>query len=235
MCEALAEQGAAVMIADMDIPRAERLAAAIGRDGRRAAAGALDGADEASLRQTVQQTVARFGRLDILVNMTYRSIGKPLDALTAAEFDAANHVNLTGAFVLAREAAAAMKDGGSLILFSSMYGQVSPDPRVYQPPMNPNPIEYGVAKAGIIQMTKYLAVFWAPRGIRVNAISPGPFPTPSVQKDEPEFIKRLAGKVPLGRIGQNHEVAGAVVLLAAAESSFITGETLSVNGGWTAW
>ena len=235
VCEALAEQGASIVIADMDLPRAEQTAAAISREPKRAAACELDGGSESSIRQAVQFTVREFGRLDILVNLTYRSIGKRLDELTVAEFDAANHVNLTCAFVFAREAANAMKEGGSIVMFASMYGQVSPDPRIYHPPMNPNPLEYGVAKAGIIQMTKYLAVFLAPRGIRVNAIAPGPFPNPSVQQDDPDFIKRLAGRVPLGRVGKNHEVAGTVVLLVGNESSFITGETISVNGGWTAW
>jgi NAD(P)-dependent dehydrogenase (short-subunit alcohol dehydrogenase family) len=128
-----------------------------------------------------------------------------------------------------------MTSGGSIILFASMYGQVSPDPRAYEPPMKPNPIEYGVGKAGIIQMVKYLSVFWASRGIRVNAIAPGPFPNPSVQKEDPDFVQRLAQKVPLGRVGRNQEIAGPVVLLASEEASFITGETINVNGGWTAW
>ena len=233
--EALAEQGARVMIADLDLPRAERVAATICRGSKRSAACQLDGGSESSIREAVQLTVREFGRLDILVNMTYRSIGKRLDELTVAEFDEANHVNLTCAFVFAREAASVMAEGGSIIMFTSMYGQVAPDPRIYQPPMNPNPIEYGVGKAGVIQMTKYLAVFLAPRGIRVNAIAPGPFPSPAVQQSDPDFLQRLAGRVPLGRVGKNNEVTGAVVLLAATEGSFITGETININGGWTAW
>ena len=233
--EALAEQGALVMIADMNLTRAEQTAAAISQGAKRATACQLDGGSETSIRQAIQLTLREFGRLDILVNMTYRSIGKQLNELTVAEFDDANHVNLTCAFIFAREAASVMKDGSSIIMFASMYGQVAPDPRIYHAPMNPNPIEYGVGKAGIIQMTKYLAVFLAPRGIRVNAIAPGPFPNPSAQQNDPGFMQRLAGRVPLGRVGKNHETAGAVVLLAANEGSFITGETIGVNGGWTAW
>lgn len=84
-------------------------------------------------------------------------------------------------------------------------------------------------------MAKYLAVYWAPRGIRVNAIVPGPFPNPTVQHDDPDFITRLAAKVPLGRIGRRHEVAGAVVFLAAEASSYVNGTTITVDGGWTAW
>ena len=128
-----------------------------------------------------------------------------------------------------------MPAGSSMIFFASMYGLVAPDPRVYHPPMNPNPIEYGVGKAGVVQMTKYLAVSWGERGIRVNAIAPGPFPSTAVQQQHPEFVDRLARKVPLGRIGRQEEIAGTVVFLAAAASSFLNGATLGVDGGWTAW
>ncbi len=235
VCEALCGQGATLMIADQCVDRAEALAARLRDTGGAARVTNIDLTQEASVQGVVRNTVQQFGRLDILVNMTYFAIGKLVGELSAEEFDMSNRVNLTGTFLLARASANAMTNGGSIILFSSMYGQVSPDPGIYHAPMNPNPIEYGVAKAGIIQMTKYLAVAWASRAIRVNAVAPGPFPNPGVQQDSPDFIQRLARKVPLGRIGRNHEIAGPVVLLAADESSYITGETIGVNGGWTAW
>jgi NAD(P)-dependent dehydrogenase (short-subunit alcohol dehydrogenase family) len=234
-CRALAEQGARVMVADLAEGRAKALAAGIVAQGGTAQAVGLDVADEESSRAAVARTVSEFGRLDVLVNATYFSIGKRVDDLTAAEFDRANRVNLTGSFLLAREAARAMKEGGSVVFFASMYGIVSPEPRVYEAPMNPNPIEYGVGKAGIIQMTRYLAVAWGERGIRVNAIAPGPFPHDGVQQQHPEFVARLARKVPLGRIGRQHEIAGTVVFLAAEASSYLNGTTLCVDGGWTAW
>ena len=235
ICLALAEQGATVMVADLARERAEALAADIAARGGKAYAVELDVAVEASSQAAVARTVAACGRLDVLVNATYFAVGKPLDDLSAEEFDRANRVNLTGAFLLAREAARVMPSGGSMVLFASMYGLVAPDPRVYQPPMTPNPIEYGVGKAGVIQMAKYLAVSWGARGIRVNAIAPGPFPNPGVQQQDPEFVQRLAGKVPLGRIGRQDEIAGAVVFLAADASSYLNGATLNVDGGWTAW
>jgi NAD(P)-dependent dehydrogenase (short-subunit alcohol dehydrogenase family) len=235
ICAALAEHGAAVMVADLAQERAAALATEITTGGGRAQALHLDVADEESSRQAVAQTVAAYGRLDVLVNATYFAVGKSLDDLTAAEFDQANRVNLTGAFLLARAAARVMPAGSSMIFFASMYGLVAPDPRVYHPPMNPNPIEYGVGKAGVVQMTKYLAVSWGERGIRVNAIAPGPFPSTAVQQQHPEFVDRLARKVPLGRIGRQEEIAGTVVFLAAAASSFLNGATLGVDGGWTAW
>jgi NAD(P)-dependent dehydrogenase (short-subunit alcohol dehydrogenase family) len=124
---------------------------------------------------------------------------------------------------------------GSIVLFSSMYGSVSPDPRAYVAPMNPNPLEYGVGKAGIQQMTRYLAVHWGRKGVRVNCISPGPFPNPALQRDNPAFIERLAAKSPLGRIGQADEISGAVAFLLSDAASYLTGHNLAVDGGWTAW
>ena len=127
------------------------------------------------------------------------------------------------------------RDGGSIVLFSSMYGTVPPDPGVYEQPMNPNPIEYGVGKAGIQQMARYFAVHYGRSSVRCNSISPGPFPNPNIQRDQPDFIDRLSQKVPLGRIGQAPEIAGAVAFLLSDAASYITGQNLAVDGGWTSW
>ena len=101
--------------------------------------------------------------------------------------------------------------------------------------MNPNPVEYGVGKAGIQQLTRYLAVHFGKSGVRCNAISPGPFPNPNIQRDQPAFIERLSKKVPLGRVGQSPEIAGAVAFLVSDASTFVTGQNLAVDGGWTVW
>ena len=234
-CKGLAQLGAAVMVADLASEGAQALAEELVAGGAQAAALGLDIAEEASVHSTVARTTSAFGQLDVLVNAAFCSIGKTVDELRAEEFDRANRVNLTGTFLLAREAARAMPRGGSIILFASMYGQVAPDPRIYEPPMNPNPLEYGVGKAGVIQMAKYLGACWGPRGIRVNAIAPGPFPNRAVQQQHPAFIKRLAGKVPMGRIGRQDEIAGTVAFLASNASSYLNGTTISVDGGWTIW
>ena len=101
--------------------------------------------------------------------------------------------------------------------------------------MTKNPIEYGVGKAGIIQMTRYLAVHWGRQNVRCNCILPGPFPNPNVQRDQPAFVDRLAQKTPMGRIGKADEVAAAVAFLLSDASSYITGQQLPVDGGWTIW
>lgn len=173
-----------------------------------------------------------------MVNLTLQSTAKALETLSPDEFDRANHTNLTSTFMLCRETAAAMIHkhvAGSVVLFSSMYGMISPDPQIYEPPMVKNPLEYGVGKAGIIQMTRYLAVHYGRQNIRFNCISPGPFPNPLTQQNDPAFIGRLSGKTPLGRIGQPAEVASVVAFLLSSASSYITGQNIAVDGGWSVW
>ena len=197
----------------------------------------LDIRKGAAIQEFVTEQIQRRGVPHGLVNLAFASTGKRLEELTEQDFDEVNHGGLTATFLLARQVGQEMArlGRGSIVLFSSMYGSVSPDPAVYQTPMNKNPIEYGVGKAGIIQMTRYLAVHWGRQGVRCNCISPGPFPNPTVQQNEPEFVERLAQKTPLGRIGQSSEIAGSVAFLLSDAASYITGHNLFVDGGWTCW
>lgn len=231
----LAEMQARVLCVDL----AERAAEMIGAAGLQAhvSAATLNAADTAAVEAFVQEQIAMHGVPQGLVVMTYASTAKRFEDLTVEDFDMANHGNLTATFALARAVGQHMAElgRGSMVLFSSMYGSVSPDPSVYAAPMNPNPIEYGVGKAGIQQMARYLAVHWGRQGVRCNSISPGPFPNPTIQFQQREFVERLAQKVPLGRVGQAAEIAGAVTFLLSDASSFITGQNLAVDGGWTSW
>ncbi|WP_229311195.1 SDR family oxidoreductase [Larkinella soli] len=190
-----------------------------------------------AIREFVTEQVSLRGVPHGLVNLAYASTGKKLEDLTEQDFDEVNHGGLTATFLLTRQVGQEMArlSRGSIVLFSSMYGSVSPDPAAYQAPMNKNPIEYGVGKAGIIQMTRYLAVHWGRQGVRCNCISPGPFPNPAVRQSEPAFVERLAQKTPLGRVGQSPEIAGAVAFLLSDAASYLTGQNLSVDGGWTCW
>jgi gluconate 5-dehydrogenase len=125
--------------------------------------------------------------------------------------------------------------GGSIINISTMYGMVSPQPDTYLNfPKFHNPPAYGAAKAGLIQYTRYAACHLAKQGIRVNAISPGPFPHGEPAQEQ-GFIEELCRRVPMGRVGKPEDVAGAAVFLISNASAYITGQNLAIDGGWTAW
>jgi NAD(P)-dependent dehydrogenase (short-subunit alcohol dehydrogenase family) len=192
--------------------------------------------DGERIKRFVAENIKSRGVPHGLVNLTYAATTKKLEEISEKDFDEVNHGGLTSIFLLGREVGGEMAKlkRGSIVLFSSMYGSVSPDPKIYDPPMNKNPIEYGVTKAGIIQMTRYLAVHWGRENVRCNCISPGPFPNPNVQSQNPQFIQRLAQKSPMGRIAHSREIAGAVAFLVSDAASYITGHNLAVDGGWTA-
>jgi len=168
-------------------------------------------------------------------NATSGGTAKHFHDLTGPEFDQANRLNLTGPFLLARHAAKHMMGGGAMVMYASMYGLVSPNAANYPQDVNRNPIEYGAGKAGMVQMVRYLAAHYGPDNIRVNAVAPGPFPNVEKLDLPAEFVTNLERATMLGRIGKAHETAGPVVFLLSEAASYITGQTLSVDGGWTAW
>jgi NAD(P)-dependent dehydrogenase (short-subunit alcohol dehydrogenase family) len=195
-------------------------------------------ADPAVLPAFVADAIAKHGVPDGHAHLTFASsAGKRLEELSAADFQSTLDQSLPAAFVLCRALADAMKPlgRGSVVLFSSMYGVVSPDPRIYHAPMAPNPIDYGAAKAALLQISRYFAVHYGPAGVRFNCITPGPFPNPAVQTGHPAFIGDLAKKTALNRVGQSPEIVGPTLFLLSDGASFVTGHTLAVDGGWTAW
>ena len=193
-----------------------------------------------SIRDCFKAVADRYGRIDVLVNCGVYGAGYGKDSRIEYMEDDVFFKGIEGSLGVVfrgiREAVPFMKDnGGTIVNFCSMYGLVSPDLRIYgedNPQMNPP--NYGAGKAGVDQITRYAACSLAKYGIRVNAVTPGPFPSPKNSTDT-EFVRALENKTMLGRIGKNYEIAGAVLLLASDASSFTTGANFVVDGGWTAW
>ena len=189
-------------------------------------------------RATVQRLIAEHGVPNGLVHLPFvSSSGKTMEEISLDDMNRTLTGSLSPAFELCRAVARRMADngGGSVVLFSSMYGLVSPDPKIYFAPMAPNPVDYGASKAALIQMCRYMAVHFGPRAVRFNCVAPGPFPNPKIQTELPQFIEQLNRKTALGRVGRNTEVVGPTLFLLSDGASYVTGHTLVVDGGWTTW
>lgn len=236
MSRALAEAGATVVVTSRDGDQATEFAATLPGQGH-LGIGFEQGATD-TIPPFVADVVQRLGRVDVLVNNAYGATAPGIENATAEDFDRAYHVGVTAYFLLAREVMRhlrARQAPGSIINIASMYGVVASYPSAYEDvPVNSPPNYHGL-KGALVHLTRHLAVYWAPYNIRVNAISPGPFPKGDMVEQQREFISRLEQKVPLARIGQPEELKGAVVLLASDAGSYITGQNLLVDGGWTAW
>lgn len=238
MSRALAEAGATVVAGSRDADKAASFAAALpSPSGAKHAGVALDQMSEASCESGFADAVRRAGRVDILVNngLHRESAAHDWTEVSAAEFS--EHLaNNTGYFVLARllyRHAVARKAAASVVMIGSMYGVVGSYPDAYEGVSVASPVQYHALKGGTIHMCRHLAVYWAKDKVRVNCLSPGPFPLPGGIPAEME--KRLTQKSPMRRMGEAHELKGAAVFLASDASSYVTGQNLLVDGGWTAW
>ncbi len=235
MSRALAEAGANVITTSRDLSRATAAAAALPVTENNTHHGVvMDHLDEASIEQGFAGALACTGRIDILINNGHEANASDLNTVTAAEFNRALE-NATGYFLLARKVrdhAVARGGGASIVLIGSMYGVVGSYPDAYEGVVSASPVAYHTLKGGIVHMTRHLAVYWAKDGVRVNCLSPGPFPGPAAN---PGMVERLITKSPMGRMGRPDEMKGAVVFLASEASSYVTGQNLLVDGGWTAW
>ena len=245
-CRGLAEFGAQVVVADLDLDRCSAFAAELERDYGKPALGiACNVADPASVAAMVDQVVARFGAINILHNNA-ASKSADLDAFFAStekyslpEWRRIMSVNVDGMFLVAQAVGGQMQKqgkGGSIIQTSSIYGLVSSDKRIYEGSFYlgrqiSNPAVYSTSKAAVVGLTRYLAANWGDKGIRVNALVPA-----GVESGQNETFKaRYSARVPLGRMAQGEEMVGALVYLASDASSYVTGHCLVVDGGLSAW
>jgi NAD(P)-dependent dehydrogenase (short-subunit alcohol dehydrogenase family) len=175
--------------------------------------------------------VARWDNLDILFNNAVLASAGPPSTYTISEWDRAMVTNSTALYRCCKVFSDIMvrHRSGSIVNVGSIYGVVSPDFRIYQGLESmTNPPSYGFAKAGMIQLTRYLATWLAPHGIRVNCLSPGGLHETEMAA---EFVDRYCVRTPLGRMAGCNDIKGAAVLLASDASSYITGQNLIVDGG----
>jgi NAD(P)-dependent dehydrogenase (short-subunit alcohol dehydrogenase family) len=226
---ALAAAGADVALGLRDVARDGGVAAEVEGLGRRALPLQMDMAHAGQIGPAVEAAAARFGRLDILVNNAGIAPGNPAEGVSEADLDATLAVNVKGTFLASQAAGRIMigQRSGRIISIGSQAGAVA----------LPGESVYCMTKAAIAHMTRCLAVEWGRHGITVNAVAPTFIATPGTEPalSDPQFradvIERIAG---LHRIGEPVEVAGVVVFLASPAASLITGETILVDGGWTA-
>ncbi len=204
--------------------------------------------DVDALISTLNQIVVREERIEILINNAH-SLGaktgfNQVDGILANATVAQSEANLAGGVIwpmlVAQALGPKMREHGcaSIINIASMYGAVAPNPALYEGTSFLNPPGYSAAKAAMLGLTRYVASFWGPYGIRCNAILPGAFPNVETKTENSVeqgdfFLDRLTERVCLRRLGRPVDLAGAILLLASGASSFVTGQALHVDGGWT--
>ena len=226
----LAEDGFDVAVTDLAVESLADTLARIAATGRRGVPIALDVRTQDSIDGAFAAAVEALGPLDALVNNAgVPNLAKPVAEITRAEWDQVIAVNLTGTFFMAQAMGRHLLGAGrpgAIVSLASTHGLVG----------FANTSAYGITKAGISHMTRMLAIEWAARGIRVNAVAPGTTETPSraPRLADPAHRARMLGRIPVGRFGTAEEMAAAVRYLVSPQASYITGHTLVLDGGLTA-
>lgn len=225
---ALAEAGCHVVLGLRDEDSGHDVAHAITALGRDVLRVGLDVTRTAQIEHAVEQAQARFGRIDILLNNAGIGPPNPASVVTEADFDHTVAVNLKGTFFVSQAVGRLMieQGHGRIINMASQAGLVA----------LPTESVYCMTKAGIVHLTKCLAIEWAKHGITVNAVAPTFIRTPGTEKwlEDDAFKASVLERIPVGRVGEPADVAGAVVFLASPAAALVNGTTLVVDGGWTA-
>ena len=229
--EALASAGATVVVADLDEAESDALVAEIAGRGGRALALRADVSSEASIDAMFSEAARREGGVDILVNNAGIAIRRPAVDLALADWEKVVAVNVTGAFLCARAAARQMiagDRGGAIVNVASIMGLSGGG-------LYPN-ISYQTSKGALVNMTRALAIEWAPHRVRVNAVAPTYVRTRLIAPllEKPEMVARIEAMTPLRRLAEPEEVAAAICFLASPAAAMITGHTLPVDGGFLA-
>ncbi|KKW90125.1 SDR family NAD(P)-dependent oxidoreductase [Sphingobium chungbukense] len=220
-------EGAAVAIVDFDADRGSAAAESISKSGGNATFFSADLSREHEVESVIKQVIERLGGVHIAVSSAGVAKLEPTDTLSLSGWHKTMQVNLDGTFLVARECIKWMtlNGGGSIVNIASIHGHVG----------FPNHAAYTASKGAVVNLTRTLAVEFGKSGVRVNAVCPGVILTPLVQNAAtPELLAELTNMHPIGRLGRVEEVAKAVLFLASEDSSFVTGSSLFVDGGYTA-
>lgn len=227
--KALAKAGADVAVCGRTEADLKRVSGEIQALGRQAAGFRMDVTSKTSVVQAVDEILSRFGKIDILVNNA--GVNHRVEVLDYPEekWDLVIDTNLKGYFLVSQAVVPQMieRGYGKVIHISSIFGAVA----------LPAQLAYAASKGGVNQITKVMALEWAKKGVRVNAIAPTYFETEFVAqiRNDPERFRFINERMPMGRWGQPDELEGIVIFLATPASDFITGQTIYIDGGWTAW
>lgn len=235
ICNALADEGAIVYITGDNIKKDFKCKSHI--EGKLIPL-KLDIKDKNSIQNAFNSILESEGKIDVLINnAVYGNKTSVEDHFNYNKLIDGVDGSLGGVYRTTEciiPIFISQKGGGSIINIASMYGNVVPDNRIYPNTKIVSSIGYCIGKAGIIQFTKYLAANFGKDKIRVNCISPGAFPNTETQNDN-NFILKLSSKIPLGRVGDPSDLTGLIALLSSDSSSYITGQDIAIDGGWTLW
>ena len=232
MAEALSDAGASVVLCSRKKEPLKEVQREIEAGGGRALAVEFDVTDEESVEGVVSAAAESFGSVDVVVNNSGATWGAPPEEMPLDRFDQVMRVNVRGTFLMSQAAGRRMIEagaGGAIINISSVAGLVGGHPDYMQT------VGYNASKGAIISMTRDLATSWAQRNITVNAIAPGWFPTRMSGGLIEKFEEEMLASIPLGRFGAPEDLKGVVIFLASPAASYVTGQTIVVDGGATAW
>lgn len=235
MATGLAELGAIVYLLGRRGDVVQASAAGLVERGLAAYAVRADATDEVAMEQVVQDIVRTHGRIDVMVCNAGGAFGSEMAPnISVADLEATLRLNVTSTLVSAQSAARAMmlRRSGAIITIGSLHATLGSDPRLYAPDYKRSTQSYHASKGAILNLTRALACELAQHDITVNCISPGQIPKPTLNAFTRENFRNM---VPLGRLGEPHDLKGAVALFASPAGKWITGQNLTVDGGWSAW
>ena len=236
MSEALYEAGAFVIVGSRNYEKCRELCHQLDTSDQRTDAVRLDIASLDSVKESCSTIEEKYGGVDILVNNASSAAGAEVQDMEPHIWQSAFDGNITGYFYCSQVFGKGMikRRQGVIITVSSILGLRPIDRRIFNDTSEFPPVNYATAKGAVISLTKFLAGEWAHCGIRVNAITPGPFP-PEERLTSQRHRAALEARIPLGRVGKPHDLKGAIVFLSSDAASYITGHNLVVDGGWTVW